>query len=251
MKNILITGVNGAVGKALRQKFLREGYCVLGLDSKDAEPEENQQNSPYHFFRTDISDPKAVRDLVLLMKEKNLLPHTLILAAAVHLEDNAPYPDVQAFSESVNVNILGNMILLSEFMPVLEKNAVFIFLGSGVIYFPNPAYLGYFSSKIVITRIFDLFNSRYYSQGFLFKSIILGPLQSPMLSKSTPPSGIARFLRDLTTGSIDELSEKIFLFSENKKKRLYYRKLSMIVLWLSWIAQFLLPPKFKFYQVRL
>ena len=130
----------------------------------------------------------------------------------------------------------------------IQKIAIFVFCSSGVIIFPNPTNLGYYLSKLSVTKAFDHFSNRYNQYGFRFKSVILGPMHSIMLRNSRPPGFIVGLLRKITTGNIDEAASKIISFIETPKKRMYYLKSSAIILWVARILQNILPLSKRFYQ---
>lgn len=245
---VLITGVSSGVGACLSKIYIENDYKVVGLDI--VAPENQYEKSEFIFIETDLVNSSSVAQAIKYLNENEILPSIVILSAALHCQDNEAFVDCNIFNKSMDLNVSGNMALISGLMPLSDPGTVFMFLSSGVIYFPNLEYISYYTSKLVMTKIFDHFSIRYNKCGFIFKSVILGPLRSEMLKRSKGPKGFVSYLRDLTTGEVPELAEKIFAFSKNKRKRLYYRKLSMMVLWTARVVQFILPKKYKFYQVK-
>ncbi len=66
MKRVLITGAAGFLGSHLADRFLLEGYHVIGVDSLITGSPENvailQQNERFSFIRHDISTPLYIND---------------------------------------------------------------------------------------------------------------------------------------------------------------------------------------------
>ena len=248
-KCVLITGCGRGLGKELLKVYARLGYQIIGVDL-GYEPELARHYPQADLRRLDLSDQLQIRELVSSLIKDGPLPDLVVLSVAVHEEDNSTSIDWESFQRTIAVNMGSVFLLLALLMPALQKPCTFIFCSSGVIIFPNPSYLGYFVSKLAVTRVFDLFAFRYARRGFRFKSVILGPLKSEMLEMSAPAKGIVKVLRNLTTGNFQELAAKIVAFAESPKRRLYYRRSSAVVLWVARAVQRLLPQRFRVYQIR-
>lgn len=244
---VLITGVSQGLGEALLRQYAERHFEVVAVDR--AVIPDNYRASNILFQQLDITDRAAVSAFIQEMASSNRLPDVVIFNAAIHEIDNDPYIDYAALSRVLETNLMSIFHFLSCLMPLLKKPATFVLCSSGVIIFPNPANLGYYLGKLAATKTFDIFNSRYHRQGFRFKSVILGPLRSPMLAQSRPPRNrLVQLAREITTGEIETAATKIVGFAASARTRMYYRLSSAVILWLSRILQSLLPKSFRFYQ---
>ena len=244
-QRILITGASHGLGLELAALFTAQDNEIIAISK--------HQHDSIRFPKTtskslDIADKEAVRKVLAELTEAGMLPDIVIFNAAIHLPDNDPFIDFQRFSDVIDVNMMSVFNFLACLMPALSKPVTFVFCSSGAIIFPNPAYHGYYLSKLAVTKTFDHFADRYARLGFRFKSVVLGPMHSRMLDDSQPPAGIVRFLRDATTGNYKDAAAKISRFIEKPGKRMYCGKASACILWLGRIAQRLLPRALKFYQ---
>lgn len=63
-KNILITGVCGAIGSQLAEHFLAKGFQVIGLDIKDEPPANCVDYDHFAYTRCDLSDPTDTSQVI-------------------------------------------------------------------------------------------------------------------------------------------------------------------------------------------
>ena len=244
---ILITGTSRGIGKELLKRYATKGIQVIAID-KHMDPGVAEAFPSVIFRQVDIAIESEVENLVANLATDGLLPDVYIFNAAVHKVDNDPFIDYPEICNVIAVDMLSTLKFLSCLMPRLEKPATFVFCSSGVVIFPNPSSLGYFLSKLAVTRTFDLFADRYAGCGFRFKSVILGPIESDMLQESRSPHGFVRILRTLTTGTKEKAAEKIMVFIQSTRRHMYYRLSSAIILWCVRLAQALLPAPLKVYR---
>lgn len=246
-RTVLITGACGELGTALARVYLERGDTVIGADLADPPPDLAAFDRFRH-YRVDLTDREDLARFVASLSAGGGLPQIVICNAALHADDNTPFLDFDLLLRVMDVNLLAVLHLLSLLMPILAGPCVFVYCGSGVVIFPNPGRLGYYLGKLGATKTFDLFSYRYARRSFTFKSIVLGPLASPMLDGSQPPNDLAAWLRRLTTGEVDSAARRIAFFVDRPGRRLYFRKTSMMVLWTARLVQRLLPQRLRVYQ---
>ena len=246
---VLITGTSRGIGKELLQLYASRNVSVLALDIVD-DPEFIELYPNAMFRLVDISKESEVEDVVSFMFESNIVPDVFIFNAAVHDTDNEPFIDYALFRKVIEIDLMSTLKFISCLMPRLNKPTTFVYCSSGVVIFPNPSSLGYFLGKLAVTRVFDIFSYRYAGCGFRFKSVILGPIASNMLRDSRKPPGIVGFLRDMTTGTPKIAAAKIIKFIDNPRRRMYYRRLSAVLLWVARFIQAALPQSLRPYSVK-
>ena len=248
-KSILITGTTRGIGEALLKHHVGRGDAVIAVDRRPHKGAKEPFNNVKH-YTLDISDRSSVKSFLDELLSGGQFPDIVYFNAGLHDADNDVYLNFSAFSEIIDVNMMSVFHFLSICMPRISKPCIFVYISSGVTIFPNPSCIGYFVSKLGVTKTFDHFAYRYASLGFAFKTVVLGPVQTDLLANSPRPPGLVGLLREMTTGNVDELTPRIVKFTESSGKRMYYRKSSMIILWIARIAQWLLPSRYKLYQAR-
>ncbi len=245
---VWITGTSRGIGRALLSRYALGDTRVVAID-KRRNPDLEKMFPSVVFIELDIANTESLQKCINGLELDGLLPDLCILNAAVHAVDNNPFIHFSGFREGLAINLMSTINFLSCLMPKLKKKASFVFCSSGVVIFPNPSCLAYFISKLAITRTFDIFSDRYSNLGFVFKTVILGPINSDMLHESAIPKGLTGFLRRITTGDLEIAADKIVNFSKNRRRRLYYRRSSAVLLWCVRILQALLPVHLKAYRI--
>tara|TARA_Y100000310_G_C20633150_1_gene789701 strand:- start:706 stop:1596 length:891 start_codon:yes stop_codon:yes gene_type:complete len=95
MKNILVSGASGFLGKALISRLLESGFNVIGISRSDC----GLQNKNLRFIKADISDYKKLHLAVKSIKKIDCFVH---LAASIYYGD-----DAKDNEEMVATNVLG------------------------------------------------------------------------------------------------------------------------------------------------
>lgn len=246
---VLITGTSQGIGKKLLEKYVHMGMQVIAVDRQPTLLSVTEAYPTVLFRQADIADESAVEELIASLVVEELLPDICIFNAAVHEIDNEPFIDYAILRKVIGIDMLSTLKFLSLLMPQLNRPATFVFCSSGVVIFPNPAYLGYFLSKLALTKVFEIFSDRYASCGFRFKSVILGPIKTDMLQQSRNPTGLVRFLRALITGTPEMAAERIVAFVTGPRQHLHYRFSAAAILWGARFVQSMFPSFLKVYQV--
>jgi len=150
-KTVLITGTSRGIGLHLAERFLDEGYGVIGISRNPAPIE----RTDYREIISDLSDMDQVRGL---RSQLAGIPITgLINNAGIHgpvgpLETI----DLDEWIGTFNINLFGAAALSQICIPSLRENHGFIiFLSGGGSAFPRANYTAYGASKCGIIRLAD------------------------------------------------------------------------------------------------
>jgi len=107
MQTILITGVDKGIGKALMEKFLAEGFFVIGIFLMNR-PEEMEN---LETFQMDLSSSESIKNCVeetkkfLVESEKKI--DILINNAGVMLDRNETILNSEKLRKSLEINLIG------------------------------------------------------------------------------------------------------------------------------------------------
>lgn len=148
MKTVLITGVGKGIGKALAEKFLSEGWYVLGT-YHGVEPTSKQN---FSCFLLDLSSPKSISECAQAIKDAGKDIFVLINNAGVLVDDEETSVVVEKLRETLEINLIGTIDFIESVIPLVEKGGHIINISStagslelaigNVSHFPNhyPAY---------------------------------------------------------------------------------------------------------------
>lgn len=248
-KCVLITGATRGIGEALLKHHAGRGDAVIAVGRRPNRGAKEPFNN-VKYYTLDVADRSSVKSFLDELLSGGQFPDIVYFNAGLHDTDNDVYLDFSVFSDVIDVNMMSVFHFLSICMPRISKPCMFVYISSGSTIFPNPSCIGYFVSKLGVTKAFDHFAYRYASLGFSFKTVVLGPIQTDLLANSPRPPGLAGLLREMTTGNVDELAPRIAKFTESSGNRMYYRKSSIVIYWIARVAQWFLPSRYKLYQAR-
>ena len=118
MKNILITGAYGGMGKAMVADMLSQGYRVFALDKKVGEPQNNL--IPIQVDITSETEVNAAAEAVRTYTESL---DAIVHFAGIYMLDSLIEMESESFQRIFDVNLLGVFLVNKEFMPLLSKGS--------------------------------------------------------------------------------------------------------------------------------
>lgn len=118
MQTVLITGVSKGIGKALAQKFLAEGYFVIGT-SLDGTLDYTHSNLVV--YQLDLSAHESISQCVDVVGkvEKNI--DILINNAGCLFDEDETTVVVEKLRKTLEVNLIGTVNLTEQILPLLHK----------------------------------------------------------------------------------------------------------------------------------
>lgn len=132
MKRVIITGVSRGIGKATAEKFLDEGWYVIGTSTSG----KNSMKYPHlHMLKLDYLDPHTIQNLTKAIAESGGFIDVLILInnAAILLTDHDRFPlDTNVLRKTLDVNLIGIIELTQRLLPHIKDGGSIINLSSGL-----------------------------------------------------------------------------------------------------------------------
>lgn len=118
MKNILITGASGGLGRAACEQFLKQGYAVWGMDLIEKDPIDG-----LHFLSADLTDADSVsRAFGQLSAETDHLDIILHTAGIYDLNSLIEISE-SAMKKIFDVNLMGVYRVNKAFLPLLHSGS--------------------------------------------------------------------------------------------------------------------------------
>jgi 3-oxoacyl-[acyl-carrier protein] reductase len=109
-KVALITGTRKGIGQALARHLLSRGWIVAGCSRRKAEI----KSANYHHFCLDITDEKAVVDMVRQIKRKIAPIYALINNAGIASMNHILLTPTQTCNSIFETNVTGSFTILRE-----------------------------------------------------------------------------------------------------------------------------------------
>jgi len=140
---ILITGGTSGFGLDLATKLLNMGNTVIITGRSQAKLDQTKQQYPrLHTFQSDVSDPDAI--IALYTKVTGQFPTLNVLINNAgemrKISLNDATIDLQDITREVEINLMGPIRMVQQFLPHLkkQKTAAVLNVTSGIALVPFP-----------------------------------------------------------------------------------------------------------------
>ncbi|MFZ2205401.1 MAG: SDR family NAD(P)-dependent oxidoreductase [Minisyncoccia bacterium] len=120
MKNVLITGISKGIGKALAQKFLAEGYFVMGT-STSGEVDYSDEN--LIIYPLELSSTENIKKCVDSILQSGKKIYILINNAGVIVDKNNFKVDIECLRKTLEVNLIGAINFTEQIISILNNGA--------------------------------------------------------------------------------------------------------------------------------
>ncbi len=118
MKNILITGAYGGMGRAATELLVNKGFRVFALDKRVGEATDNVVP-----IEADLSSAEAVKSACELVKSHTDNLFAIIHFAGVYMLDSLVEMDDEAFRRIFDINMRGAFLVNRTFLPLLKSGS--------------------------------------------------------------------------------------------------------------------------------
>jgi len=127
MKTALITGVGRGIGQALAQKFLKEGWAVIGTTFNSAAPIENVNLKTYPL---DLGSPESIKKCADDIIASGVKIDILINNAGALFDDEETHLIADKLRKTLEVNTIGTADFTEQIIPCLNDNSHIVCLSS-------------------------------------------------------------------------------------------------------------------------
>jgi NAD(P)-dependent dehydrogenase (short-subunit alcohol dehydrogenase family) len=199
MKTVLITGTSRGIGKALAQKFLSEGYFVIGTSTKGAS---SMLNENLLTFQLDLADSKSIENCVSKISDLKKPIDVVINNAGAWLpEDKNPKNNIPILRKVLEVDLIGQIDFTERVIELLNQDAHIINISSrqgSLSYPPGTGTLSYKISKAGLNMFTRVLSHRLQGKAII-SSVHPGAVKTDMASPDAnmSPEEAARYIYDL------------------------------------------------------
>lgn len=120
MKTVLITGASRGIGKALAEKFLREGFFVIGTSTSG---EAEMKNENLIFYLLDLSQPKSIKSCAEKITGLGKKIDILINNAGILVDEFSRGVEMNLLRKTMEVNLFGTIDFTERIIPILNDGA--------------------------------------------------------------------------------------------------------------------------------
>jgi 3-oxoacyl-[acyl-carrier protein] reductase len=114
MKTVVVTGDSGALGSAIVDRLLEEGYKVVGLSRRTTDEVKeriNKYNQQYVHVNFDLSKAEEIKELYLKVLKKEGPIYGLVNNAAFAYDDIVTNADYKELEKMFRINVFSPIML--------------------------------------------------------------------------------------------------------------------------------------------
>jgi|SRR3989344_3035367 len=186
MRTVLITGIGKGIGQALREKFLSEGWFVLGTyHTTKSASKENLLSFPL-----DLSSPQSISECVQAIQETGRKISVLVNNAGVLIDEEETNVIVKKLRETLEVNLIGTIDFTERITPLIEEGGHIMNISSTAgslelatndqaSHYPYH-YPAYKISKAALNMYTKTLSARMSNQGIIVSSVHPGWVKTEM-----------------------------------------------------------------------
>lgn len=181
-KNVLITGANRGIGKAIVDSCIASGagkiYAAV-RDVSSAQPLVDQYGDKVQPVALDLSKPETITAAASTASDVDVvISNAGVLKTASPLDADA----IEALEFEININVIGLLRMAQAFAPVLKANGggAFVQLNSVASLRAFPAFATYAASKAAAYSITQALRDVLKENGTQVLSVHPGPIATDM-----------------------------------------------------------------------
>lgn len=170
-KIALITGGSKGIGKAVAERFLKEGARVIIFDIE-------KPNYEVEYYQVDISKEEQIEKAFRQIRQLDILVNN----AGIYFQSPVEKTTKEQLDKLIDVNLKRTYLMCKHALPLMRKskgNIINISSGLGVA--PEPESSAYCSTKAAIIMLTKCMAQQYASEEIRVNAILPGPIDTPLL----------------------------------------------------------------------
>lgn len=199
MKNVLITGALGGMGKATCKLLLEKGYNVIGVDVKE------NADIPITYYKVDLTNANQIKQVYERVVNGVKKLDAIIHFAGVYKMDSLIEIEEERLVEIFNINLFGIYRINKIFKPLLDKGSKIIITSSELAPLDPLPFTGIYA----ITKS----SVEKYAYSLKMELQLLGIDVSVIR-----PGAVKTDILNVSISELDALCDKTTLYKTNAKR---------------------------------
>ena len=186
-KTALVTGGRGGIGRAICDRFLREGASVFAADLNAAGSLDGDDMGGASFVPLDVTQERNVIAAMEHVQGEAGKLDILVNAAGIEIEKTIEETSLEEWSRSFAVNVTGTFLTCKYALPLLRQaakgasSASIINFGSYDGFIADPGLAAYCATKGAVHALTRAMACDHGPEGIRVNAICPGYVDTPML----------------------------------------------------------------------
>lgn len=188
-KVALVTGGRGGIGRAICDRFVREGATVFAADLSEGGSMATESGDGGAFVKLDVTDEASVKDVFRAVGDGRL--DVLVNAAGIEIEKTIEETSLKDWNRIFSVNVTGTFLTSKYALPLLRKStgASLINFGSYDGFIADPGLAAYCATKGAVHALTRAMACDHGPEGIRVNAVCPGYIDTPMLQSFFKESG--------------------------------------------------------------
>jgi meso-butanediol dehydrogenase/(S,S)-butanediol dehydrogenase/diacetyl reductase len=190
-KIALVTGGRGGIGRAICDRFVREGATVFAADLSEGGSMATDSGGGGTFVRLDVTDEATVKDAMAMVEERHGRLDVLVNAAGIEIEKTIEETSLEDWNRIFAINVTGTFLTSKNALPMLRKSAgaSIVNFGSYDGFIADPELAAYCATKGAVHALTRAMACDHGPEGIRVNAICPGYIDTPMLQSFFQDSG--------------------------------------------------------------
>lgn len=197
-KTIIITGANGGLGTAVVEKFLTEGYNVIGVSHSERQTNSNKEHPNYEHYVVDVSNEQEAAQFINKVTGKYKTIHGALLLVGAFDMGNIQQTTGNDIKKMFGVNFESAYYVARPlFAHMMEHN-----YGRIVLISSRPAFqdggknaIAYTLSKTLLNKLSELLNETAKGTNVVCSVVVPSTIDTPANRKDMPGADHAKWVQ--------------------------------------------------------
>ena len=184
-KIAVVTGGRGGIGRAICQRFEKEGATVYAADLS-AGGSLATDDAPGHFLSLDVTSEDSVRAAMDTVASQHDRLDVLVNAAGIEIEETIENTSLEQWNRIFAVNVTGTFLVSKYALPLLRQStasggASVVNFGSYDGFIADPGLAAYCATKGAVHALTRAMACDHGPEGIRVNAICPGYVDTPML----------------------------------------------------------------------
>lgn len=222
MKNVLITGATGGIGKSLVSKFNKNGFnvCATGTNTEKLSELESKYGKNIKCIRCDLSNETEIKELITQAKEYFGNINILINNAGIAKDNIFIRMSEGEWDDVIKVNLSANFKLTKLVIKDMVKSkwGRVVNISSDAAKIGNPGQANYVATKSAIEGLTRTIANEVASRGITVNAVSPGFIETDII-ESVNKERLATMLKKVPVGRIgstEEVASLVYFLSSEE-----------------------------------